>query len=106
MARAKTVVKFQQKACCKYKEHVDYLAPNSNDIRELIELMNWTYADVARLVGVAYTSKGSSPTVQRWCANEESKDHRKIPYSAWRLLLVYAGFVDKVASERKAILNR
>lgn len=89
----KQIIKFSSRGCCEVKSSLKYVPPTSHDVRELITLCNWSYADVARLVGVSYNLKGSSPTVQRWCVEESSRDHRKIPYSAWRLLLAYSQIV-------------
>ena len=83
-------VEFKKRPCSLNGVDEKYQHPTSKDLRDLITIMGWSYGDVAKLVGVSMTSKGSSATVQRWCSSESSSDYRKIPYSAWRLLLSYS----------------
>lgn len=101
----KEIASFVTRQCCLLKGALNYVPPSSRDVRDLIKLNNWSYADVAKLVGVAYNKKGSSPTVQRWCIEESSRDHRKIPYSAWRLLLAYSQIVAVNRIEAQKILG-
>jgi len=86
----KDLVEFKKRACSLNVLDEKYKPPASTDLRDLLTIMGWSYGDVAKLVGVSMTSKGSSATVQRWCSPESSSDYRKIPYSAWRLLLSYS----------------
>ena len=44
-------------------------------------------------MGAHYDSKKGSTSVRRWQTDTSSKDYRTISYSAWRLLLLYAGIV-------------
>ena len=60
--------------------HPDYQTPTFEALRVVMKSQGWTGAKVAALVGV------DSRTVRRWTGNE-----RPIPYSAWRLLLIYGG---------------
>ena len=60
--------------------HPDYQPPTFEALRVVMKSQGWTGAKVAALVGV------DSRTVRRWTGNE-----RPVPYSAWRLLLIYAG---------------
>ena len=62
----------------------EYQAPSVDDIRLLLKFNEWTGSKAARIVGV------DNRTLRRWTGGE-----RPIPYSAWRLLLVYSGLVDK-----------
>lgn len=88
-----TLNTFAKRRCCLVKEHPDHVNPTSKDVKDLLYLNKWTYAHAAKLTGVAITAKGSSPTVQRWCTDESSADHRDIPYSAWLVLLAYSSLV-------------
>ncbi|BCO21123.1 hypothetical protein KUC3_39800 [Alteromonas sp. KC3] len=94
------IVEFKKRPCVRHNLDEFYQPPSSKDLRDLISIMHWNYADVAKLVGVSLTSKGSSATVQRWCSPESSGDYRKIPFSAWRLLLAYADII--AVSSRQA----
>ena len=71
-----------------------YVPPTPEDIKTFRNLMAWTQVDMAKIAGVAYTLKPSrSSTVGKWESTPESKEHRAIPYAAWRLLLITAGIV-------------
>ncbi len=59
--------------------HPDYQPPSTQELLSLMKDCAWTGAKVGALVGV------DSRTVRRWTEGE-----RPIPYSAWRLLLLYA----------------
>lgn len=102
----KEIASFVKRKCCLLKDEPEYSPPSSRDVRDLINLNSWSYADVAKLVGVAFNKKGSSPTVQRWCIEESSRDHRKIPYSAWRLLLAYSQIVAVNRIEAHRIIGK
>ena len=65
--------------------HPNYQPPSADELRAVMKAQGWTGAKTAALVGV------DSRTVRRWTGNE-----RPVPYSAWRLLIIYAG-LDKDA---------
>lgn len=70
-----------------------YVNPSPQQVTRLIQLANWSQEDVSLIVGVAFDEqKGSSSTVGRWQMLEKG---RKIPYAAWRLLLINAGVVSR-----------
>lgn len=69
-----------------------YIEPGPETVSALIQIMGWTQNQVAIITGVNFSDKKGSPTVRRW--KTTSKDHRQIPYSAWRLMLLVAGVVD------------
>ncbi len=77
-----------------------YIAPNAETVNALIQIMGWTQNQVAIITGVNFSDKKGSPTVRRW--KTTSKDHRQIPYSAWRLMLLVAGAID-IHSDRDAL---
>ena len=75
----------------------EYGHPTPEDIRALRKFMKWSQHTVARIVGVSYNDDTKrSATVIKWETPVSNKtEHRKIPYAAWRLLLVHAGVVKK-----------
>jgi len=69
--------------------HPEYRPPTPEEVDALIKLAGWSQRHTALITGVNCNEKGS-PTVRRWKTHAESKEHRAIPYGAWRLLLEYA----------------
>lgn len=67
--------------------------PTAQDVKALRSLCGWSQNDVAKLVGVNFNPSKGSTTVRKWETPENKPEHRKIPYSAWRLMLIYAGIV-------------
>ncbi len=69
--------------------HTDekYEPPTHEDLKHVREAYGLTQIDVAKILGVSWTKKGSS-TVAKWEAPRNKFDHRQIPYAAWHLLLV------------------
>lgn len=59
----------------------DYSPPTPNEVRALLRKAGWTGSQAARRAGV------DGRTIRKWTGGE-----RDIPYSAWRLLLIEAGF--------------
>lgn len=96
---------FRRHSCCLPSAHYDYVPPTSDEIKAVLKFAGWSYADAAKLLGVSYNSKGGSTTVQKWCTDESSSEHRKIPSAAWRLLLIYAAIVNVKAEEEFDILS-
>ncbi len=90
-SHAKTLDAFKNRASSLPYSASGYDAPTPEDVGELIKLMGWSQNDVAKMTGVNYDPKKGSPTVRRWKAPVDKPDHRDIPYSAWRLLLIAAG---------------
>ncbi len=78
-------VGFFKKPCCKLFGDPKYLPPTVDEFKHLVQAMGWSQKQVALLVGVSVS------TVKKWSLSEDSKGHRSIPYSAWSLLLVFAG---------------
>ncbi len=69
--------------------HTDelYKQPPPHVLRAVREKYKLTQVDVAKITGVSFNKKGSS-TVAKWETDPSKPDHRQIPYSAWRLLLI------------------
>ncbi|WP_085944393.1 hypothetical protein [Hahella chejuensis] len=65
----------------------NYHPPKESDVRLLLRIAGLTGAEAGKLVGV------DARSVRRWCAPPDTSNHRPIPYSAWRLLLIEAGLV-------------
>lgn len=80
--------------CCKVFDDPAYVPPTPEEVDGLIKLAGWSQSDVAKLVGVGFNPKKGSTTVRKWRSPVVSVEHRDIPYSAWRLLLLYAGIVE------------
>ncbi len=88
-----TLAAFKGRQCALPFSHPDYVPPTPVEVDALTKLMGWSQNDTAKLVGVTYNPKKGSSTIRKWRAATTSDDYREIPYSAWRLLLLYAGVV-------------
>jgi hypothetical protein len=84
---------FRNRPCALPFSHAAYMPPTPEEVARLIELAGWSQSVTAKLVGVNYNPKKGSSTVRKWRASVEKDDYREIPYSAWRLMLLYAGVV-------------
>jgi hypothetical protein len=84
---------FRNRPCALPFSHAAYMPPTPEEVDRLIDLAGWSQNVTAKLVGVAYNPKKGSSTVRKWKAAVEKDDSREIPYSAWRLMLIYAGVV-------------
>jgi len=74
--------------------------PGPGDLQRLRKEFGLTQIDVAKIVGVRWTDKGSS-TVAKWEVPRNKFDNRQMPYSAWRLLLITLKIVEVVYYERE-----
>jgi len=92
---------FRRRCCALPYTDPDYHPPTPEEVTQLIKLAGWTQAQVAALVGVTGHPQKGSTTIRKWCAPTTKKDHRQIPYAAWRLMLLNAGVI-KLASARSA----
>ena len=88
-----TMNAFKNRACALPFDDPGYQPPSPEEITQLIKLAGWSQAKTAKLVGVNYNPKKGSTTIRKWRTKVDSPEHRNIPYSAWRLLLLYAGVV-------------
>lgn len=61
----------------------EYVPPTPDDIRAALKSGELTGSQAARLLGV------SGRTVRKWTGGEQ-----RMPYSAWRLLVLAVGLVD------------
>lgn len=90
---------FLRKPCCQPYLQKGYCHPTPDDVKSLLSFTEWKPSFIAELLGV-----GES-TLRKWTAHEESSAHRKIPYSAWRLLLGYLGRPTSREEARKLLLQ-
>ncbi len=89
-----TLDAFKNRACTRLFVE-GYKQPEPEEVKALIKLCGWSQTKVAKIVGVVYDIKKGSSTIRKWqTAKEKGKSSAAIPYSAWRLLLIYAGVVD------------
>lgn len=84
---------FKNRPCALPYGNTAYVPPTPQEVDRLIKLAGWSQTSAARLVGVTYNPKKGSSTIRKWRTNVDKDDHREIPYSAWRLMLLYAGVV-------------
>lgn len=84
---------FSNRPCARPFNHPAYLPPSPEEVDQLIKLAGWSQISAAALVGVSYNQKKGSSTIRKWRAKPPSDDARAIPYSAWRLMLLYARVV-------------
>lgn len=88
-----TLELFKSKPCCLACTDENYIHPEPKDVATLIKLAGWSQNDAAKLVGVSYSTERGSSTIRKWKTEKAKKEHREIPYSTWRLMLIYAGVV-------------
>lgn len=81
------------KPCTKPFADPEYEPPTPEEVDGLIKIAGWSQNDVAKLVGVSFDPKKGSITIRRWRMPSTAREHREIPYSAWRLMLLHAGIV-------------
>ncbi len=74
-----------------------YTHPTAADVRALKALSGLTGRELCLLAGVE-----DSRTWRRWSQGEGEQGARKIPYSAWRLLLIELGLANNAANALKA----
>jgi len=85
---------FEQLRCALPFTDEDYQPPTPEMIAQLINLAGWSQNDAAKLAGVSWDTKRGSSTIRKWKSAKGEKEHREIPYSAWRLMLLYAGVIN------------
>lgn len=88
-----TLDAFSKRGCAKLYTDEDYEPPTPDEVAQLIKLAGWSQNDAAKKVGVKWDTKKGSSTIRKWKSDKSLKDHREIPYSAWRLMLLEAGVV-------------
>ena len=84
---------FRNRPCALPFGHPAYVPPSPQEVDCLVKLTGWSQSVAAALVGVSFNPKKGSSTIRKWRARQDSDDARAIPYSAWRLMLLYARVV-------------
>lgn len=88
-----TIEAFRNRPCSLLFSDPKYTQPEPQEVAQLIRLAGWSQNQVANLVGVNSDPKRGSSTIRKWKSHKAKDDHRPIPYSAWRLMLLHAGVV-------------
>lgn len=88
-----TLAAFRNRASALPFDSGNYEPPTPEDVRTLRRLVGWSQADAAKIVGVNFNQGKGSTTIRKWETAKSSSEHRTIPYSAWRLMLLHAGVV-------------
>lgn len=84
---------FENLPCARqYKDN--YQPPTPSQVKALIDLSGLNRRQWSDLLGITYSDKHGSTTLRKWTMSTKSKDYRQIPYSTWRLMLIYAGAVN------------
>lgn len=88
-----TLAAFASLPCA--RRYIDgYEAPSPEQVKALLNLSGMNRREWAELLGITYSEKHGCTTLRKWTMKEGSKDHRQVPYSTWRLMLIYSGIVD------------
>lgn len=82
---------FKNLPCSNHFE--SWQAPEPEQVAALISLSGMNRRQWASLLGVSYSEKHGSSTIRKWCMRKEAKDFREVPFSTWRLMLIYAGVI-------------
>jgi hypothetical protein len=70
-----------------------YIAPDHNDVKKIRELLGLNAVQLTTLMGFKVGKNGSNP-VSCWEADPLlTKSARDIPFSAWQMMLIYAGVI-------------
>ncbi len=85
--------------------HPNYRPPTPEEVAALIKISGLSQRQAALVVGVNSNPKGS-PTIRRWKTRVEDKEHRTIPYAAWRLLLEFTGISSTEETRRTLIIQK
>jgi len=75
-------------ACLHRYSDPEYQPPGYEDVVALKSVSGRTGGDLAKLAGV------EPRTFRKWVAPPDARNSAKIPYSAWRLLLIELGLVE------------
>ena len=98
--RNKIRTELRNRCCSRFPHDPEYKEPTGEEIKLVLAISGWTYAEAAKILGVSSGKEGRSTTVQKWVSEQ-----RKIPHSAWRLLLAYSRVREIKASDVHDILE-
>lgn len=102
-APIQTIEALKNRPCSLHWTDPNYVPPTPEDITALQNIMGWKAREMGAITGSTFTEKGCN-TVRRWKLPEGHRDHQKIHWSSWRMLLMVAGVVS-VDDERELIQN-
>ena len=90
-----TLAAFQALPCTRFfTDPRGYAEPSPWQVRQLVRLTGWSIAQVAKITGAAVNDKTASSKVRSWMAPPMAKNHQKIPYGAWVMLLLEAKLLE------------
>jgi hypothetical protein len=89
---AQTLDAFRNRPCSLPFWDPGYKPPEPEEVDALIKAAGWSQRIAAAVAGVDFSEKGST-TIRKWRTARAKSEHRQIPYSAWRLMLLHAGVV-------------
>lgn len=104
-ATAQTIEAFRNRPCSLPFSHPDYKEPEPEEVDALIKVAGWSQRIAAMIVGVPFDAKKGSTTIRKWRTPRDKSEHRQIPYSAWRLMLLHAGVIT-IEEELREPLNQ
>jgi DNA-binding transcriptional regulator YiaG len=88
-----TIMAFKNRPCSLKKTDPNFKQPTAKEVKMLRNLIGFSQAALAKLLGVTYNPAKGSTTVRKWETDESEKEHRPINYAAWRLLLVASNVI-------------
>lgn len=92
---------FASLPCAQAKDSPEYQAPTPQEVKTIRNYLGLSQSACARFTGVPYNPEKGSPTVRKWETSTENRNHKPIPYTAWRLLLAAAKVIDLVEELKK-----
>ncbi|MGI1672021.1 MAG: hypothetical protein K6L74_17085 [Neptuniibacter sp.] len=85
---------FASLPCAQAKDSPEYQAPTPQEVKAIRNYLGLSQSACARFTGVPFNPEKGSPTVRKWEASVDNRNHKPIPYAAWRLLLAAAKVID------------
>lgn len=98
-AKQRKLAKFKRQPYAQTFNSGKFLKPTPNEIREVRVFFGLTQVDVAKVLGATWDLRRGSSTIGKWESKVGTAEHRSIPYSAWRLLLIHVGIVESEGEE-------
>ena len=71
--------------------HPDYRPPTQEEVAALLRFAGWLPRHATQALGMKWSTKKGNGTLRRWKSGGDS--YLQIPYTPWRLMLIYAGIV-------------
>lgn len=89
-----TAIAWQNSPYARDKHDPSFVQPPPEIVRAFRRWAGWSQIDAAKIVGVSFNPEKGSTTIRKWETAEGKKEHRPIPFAAWRLMLVYQGVIN------------